>query len=111
MPRIAAGKRDRIVTFYPRERGEGSLGTEIMVDGDPIRAWANVRFGSGQDRREMAQAGSSQTATFRVLSTATLRAATERWEIEFLGARWGIQSIAPIGEAADIEFTATRRGS
>jgi hypothetical protein len=111
MPRIMAGKRDRKIAFYPRAVVEGATGTEREVDGAPIYARANVRFGTGAERREASQAGSMQTATFRVLSTASLRQATERWEIEFLGARWGISGIAPIGEAEDIEFTATRKGA
>ena len=108
--RIAAGKRDRRIQFYPVTVTEDALGVEIEADGTPIPAYASVLFGDGAERREAGQAGSAQTATFRVLSTASLRAATERWEIEFLGARWGIASIAPIGEADDIEFTATRKG-
>lgn len=111
MPRIAAGKRDRKIAFYPRAVTEGPLGGKVEADGAPVFAWANVRFGTGQERRELAQAGSLQTATFRVLSTAALRQATERWEIDFLGARWGIVGISPIGEADDIEFTATKKGA
>lgn len=111
MPRIGAGKRDRKIAFYPRNVTEGPLGSEIEADGTPVAAWAFVRFGTGAERRDLAQAGSAQTATFRVLSTAALRAATERWEIDFMGSRWGIISIAPIGAGDDIEFTATRKGA
>ncbi len=111
MARILAGKRDRKIAFYPRAVATGETGTERMVDGVPIHAWANVRFGTGSERREASQAGTMQTATFRVLSTASLRQADERGEIEFMGARWGISSIAPIGEAEDIEFTATKKGA
>lgn len=109
MPRIAAGQRDDLVSFIPITVTEDSLGIETEVDGTAIRAWAAVSYGTGNERREAAQAGSSQTATFRVLSTAALRVATTRWEIEFGGARWGIQSIVPIGMNEDIEFTATRK--
>lgn len=109
--RIAAGKRDRRILFYPVAVTEDALGVEIEVDGAAIPAYASVLFGNGAERREAGQAGSAQTATFRVLSTASLRAATERWQIEFLAARWGIVSIAPIGEAEDIEFTATKKGA
>lgn len=111
MPRIAAGKRDRRIAFYPRAVVTGETGTERLVDGTPVHAWAFVRFGSGAERREAAQAGSAQTASFRVLSTASLRAVDERWEIEFMGARWGISAIASIGAADDIEFTASKKGA
>lgn len=111
MPRILAGKRDRKVTFYPRAVVSDGLGVERETDGAPIVAWAYVRFGTGTERREAAQAGSQQTATFRVLSSARLRQADERWEIEYLGARWGIASIVPVGVGEDIEFTATKKGA
>jgi head-tail adaptor len=109
--RIEAGRKNRLVTFYPKIVTEDPLGVESEVDGQPIRAWANVLFGSGQERRDAGQQGAVQAATFRVLSTAALREARESWEIEFNGARWGVTSIVPIGEADDIEFTATRRGT
>lgn len=111
MGRIASGKRDRRIAFYPRVVTEGALGSEQEDDGAPVFAMASVLFGTGAERRELGQAGSAQTATFRVPSTTTLRTATTRWEIEYLGARWGIISIAPIGVAGDIEFTATKKGA
>lgn len=109
---LGAGRRDRRVEFYPREVAEDAAGLEIETDGMPVPAMAAVRFGTGAERREAAAAGSFKTATFRVLSTATLRAASERWEIAFMGARWGIIDISPVGgEASEIEFTATRKGA
>ncbi|MAY20311.1 MAG: hypothetical protein CL955_06805 [Erythrobacteraceae bacterium] len=109
--RIAAGRKDRKVAFYPRTVSEDALGTESEADGTPVYAWANVLFGTGTERREAGQAGAQQSATFRVLSSAALRAADELWEIDFDGARWGVTSIAPIGEAEDIEFTAVKKGA
>ena len=109
--RGGAGEKDRKVAFYPRTVTEDDLGTEIEADGTPVAAWAKVLFGSGSERREAGQAGSQKTATFRVYSSAALRAATALWEIEFLGSRWGITDISPIGEAEEIEFTAVKKGS
>lgn len=109
--RIPAGQRDRKVEFYPRVYAEDATGVEQETDGTPIAAKAYVSFGSGAERREAGQAGSQQTATFRVLSNAALRAADARWQIAFEGARWGIISVVPIGEAQEIEFTATRKGA
>jgi SPP1 family predicted phage head-tail adaptor len=112
MARIPAGARNRKVQFYPRNQTEDALGVEIEADGTPIVMWAAVSFGSGADRREAGQAGSDQTATFRVLSCAALREADERWQIEWNGARWGISSIVPIdNDATEIEFTALRKGA
>jgi SPP1 family predicted phage head-tail adaptor len=112
MARIAAGARNRLVRFYPRTATEDALGTETEADGAAVPMWAAVTFGSGSERREAGQAGSQQTATFRVLSCAALRLATERWQIEFGGARWGITSIVPIdNDDTEIEFTAVREGA
>lgn len=108
---LGAGRRDRRIAFYPRNMTEDAGGLEIEADGTAVPAMAAVRFGTGAERREAGAAGSSKVATFRVLSTASLRAADERWEIAFMGARWGITDISPVGgEASEIEFTATRKG-
>lgn len=106
-----AGGRDRLVAFVPQVVVVDAVGVEVEADGAPVRAWAKVLFGTGAERREAGAQAAVQTATFRVLSTAALRAASERWSIEFNSARWGITSIAPIGEADEIEFTAVRRGN
>jgi head-tail adaptor len=111
MGRAAAGARNRLIRFWPVTVSLDALGTETEAQGQAEAAWASVRFGSGAERREAGQAGSVLSATFRVPSTAALRGATERWQIEFDGARWGITSIVPIGEAGDIEFTATKKGA
>jgi head-tail adaptor len=109
---LATGKRDRRVVFYPRTVTEDAAGLEIETDGTPVPAFAMVRFGTGAERREAAAAGSHKTATFRVLSTLALRGASERWQIAFMGVRWGINDISPVGgEASEIEFTATRVGA
>jgi head-tail adaptor len=109
---LDAGRYDRKVMLFSRVVSKDALGTETEVDGDPVSAWANVSFGSGSERRELGQAGSRQTATFRVLSTSALRRADTLWQIEFDGARWGITSAVPVGgEANEIEFTATRKGA
>lgn len=107
---MRAGRRDKLVRFWPRTITLDALGTETEVNGTAIAVWANVLRGGGSERREAAQAGSAQTATFRVPEFAELRAATERWEIEHDGARWGITSIAPVS-GGDIEFTAVKKGA
>lgn len=108
---LGASNRKWRIDFYPRTVTEDAGGLEIEADGVAVPAFAAVRFGTGAERREAAAAGSYKVATFRVLSTAALRAADERWEIAFMGARWGITDVSPVGgEASEIEFTATRKG-
>lgn len=110
---MRAGKRDRKVTFYPIATSEDSLGVEAESRGSGVPAYANISYGAASERREAGQAGSSQVATFRVLATPTLKAATERWEIEDdRGSTWGITGIAPVGNVQrELEFTATRSGA
>ena len=112
MARTPAGARNRLVSFIPAALTQDGLGVEIEAERPPIPMRAAVSFGSGSDRREAGQAGSDQTATFRVVSCAALRVADERWQIGFNGARWGITSIVPIdNDATEIEFTAIRKGA
>jgi hypothetical protein len=109
---MQTGEKDRLVQFYPLSVSEDALGVEAEADGTPVAAWAKVLFGTGAERREAGAAGSAQTATFRVDSCSALRAATERWEIAFADARWGITSISPVGaQGREIEFVAVKKGA
>lgn len=110
---MRASKRDRKVTFYPVTLAADASGTEQPTRGTGIPAYANIAYGGSAERREAGQAGSMQSATFRVLATTALRAADELWEIEDdRGATWGVTGIAPVGHVQrELEFTATRNGA
>lgn len=107
----AAGRRDRQVQFLratvDKEAGSG-IETETF---EPFaRAWAQVFYGSGMERREAAAAGGVQSATFRCLTNSTLREISRRDRILFDGVQWGINAIAQVGpQGHEIEFTATVR--
>lgn len=83
--------------------------------GDETEAWtlyaeafAQVRFGSSQERREAAQEIASQTATFVVLWSPTLAAVTPQDRISWNGA-WDITGTAPsLALNEHLEITATR---
>lgn len=116
---LGAGQYDRKVSFHAPGGTRDAMGTVGGgFDAAPhCLAWANVRFGSSADRRASAEARiadgtvASQTATFRVRSTAKLRAVTQEFAIRYRDADWGIGSIAEVGGPAhEIEFTATRVG-
>ena len=110
--RTPAYQFNRSIAFVPQATIEDALGVEINGDGIAVPARAKVLFGTGAERREAGQAGSQQSATFRVRSTAALRGVDARWEIDFQGARWGIASVVPIDrDGIEIEFTATRKGA
>ncbi|HEX8555774.1 MAG TPA: phage head closure protein [Sphingomonas sp.] len=106
--RTPRGQLDRRITIQSGQAVRGALGRETeTIWADHCKAWARVLFGTGQERREAAAEGASQSATFRVLSSAKTRTVTERFRILFDGRAWDITSIAPIGVNDEIEFTAT----
>ncbi|WP_411340314.1 head-tail adaptor protein [Sphingopyxis sp. J-6] len=117
---LGAGDYDRKVSFHAPEGAEDGMGTVGNGFAEAVHcpAWANVRFGSSADRRSSAEARvadgvvPSQSATFRVRSTAKLREVTQGFAVAYAGSLWGIASIAEIGGPADeLEFTATRVGA
>lgn len=106
-----AGDRSRRIGFYSVSAVRDGHGVETETFALAQEAFALVMFGKGAERRDAAAAGAMMTATFRVLSTSVLRTATERWQIEYDGQRWGISSIAAVGlQGEELEFTATRLG-
>lgn len=108
---MTAGKRNRRITV---ERGTASTDDYggVTIDWNTltleIDAWAEVLFGTGQERREAAQEAGNQAATFIVPWTPTLAATALTDRIQALGAAWDITSIAPVGLNKELHFTATR---
>lgn len=108
---MRAGKRDRLVTF---QRGTGTTG----ADGHDEFMWATlcteyaeVIFGTGQERRAASQEAGEAPATFRVLwneDTASLKL-TDR--ISYSGVIWDISSVVPLGLNEGVEVTARRRAA
>lgn len=82
--------------------------------GQPVETWATyatrrarVRFGTAQEKREAAQEGGVQAATFECVSSSTLRAVALKDRISYLGSSWDLTEIAPL-DRKTIRFTATR---
>lgn len=106
---IGAGDRDRKIVI---ER-DGGAGLDDY--GQPVAdswaahatAWARVRFGTAQEKREAAQEAGSQAATFECISTAAMRSVVLTDRIQFDGSAWDITEIAPL-DRMTIRFTATR---
>lgn len=69
---------------------------------------ARVRFGTAQEKREAAQEGGVQSATFECENSATLKAVTLKDRISYLGSAWDLTEIAPL-DRKTIRFTATRK--
>lgn len=68
---------------------------------------ARVRFGTAQEKREAAQEGGVQTATFECVRSSTLDSVTLKDRISYLGSSWDITETAPLDKAT-IRFTGTR---
>lgn len=66
-----------------------------------------VRFGTAQEKREAAQEGGVQTATFECERSSTLDAVTLKDRISYLNSFWDLTEIAPL-DRKTIRFTATR---
>lgn len=81
---------------------------------EPEEAWATyvsrrarVRFGTAQEKREAAQEGGTQTASFECVRSSELDAVTLKDRISYLGSAWDITETAPL-DTATIRFTGVR---
>lgn len=107
---IGAGKRINRIRF------EAPVRTPLDVGGDDLTGWtlhficdANIKYGTGSERREAAQEAASAPATFRVPSSSETRAVDESFRIVLDGAHWDISSIAPSMDQRELDITAIRR--
>ncbi len=105
---MTAGKRNRRITFERATATTNDYGEDVRTWADYAAAWAEVLFGTGQERREAAQEAGSQAATFIVPWSPSLAAVAVTDRINALSATWDITSIAPVGLNKELHFTATR---
>jgi head-tail adaptor len=82
--------------------------------GEVVESWstyatrrARVRFGTAQEKREAAQEGGVQTASFFCVRSAAMDAVTLKDRISYLGSRWDITENAPL-DRSEVRLTATR---
>lgn len=103
-----AGERDQLITF---ERftvtSTNDYGEETQDWALYATAWAQVRRGSGQERRLASQEAGSQAATFVTDWNPTLEAIQVKDRINYHNDTWDITDVAPDGNR-EIQFTATR---
>lgn len=101
------GKRDQLITFQRATVTVDAYGGETPAFASHTTAWAQVRRGTGQERREASQEAGSQAATFVTDWNPTLDAIKITDRIFYLGAFWDITDVAPMGHD-EIQFTTTR---
>lgn len=104
-----ASARKELIVF---QRGvETDDGYNVNIDwSNPTeicRRRARVRFGTAQEKREAAQEGATQTATFECVRSAELDAVTLKDRIFYLDSGWDLTEVAPLNRK-DIRFTGTR---
>ena len=102
------GQFDRLVIFKQATTSENDYGEQIASGSTTLaEAFARVRFGTGQEKRQAAQESGVQSATFEFMPTEALLAVPLTAFIEFDGSDWDLTEKADL-ERNLMRFTATR---
>lgn len=110
----SASQRTELIVFERFTPTEDEYGEELPVWSTYATRRAYIRFGTAQEKREAAQEGSHQTATFECETSATLRAITTKDRISYLSdpempaSYWDLSEIAPL-DTKTIRFTGSRK--
>jgi head-tail adaptor len=102
-----AGQRSELIVIQRATATENDYGEEVPSWATYATRRARVRFGTAQEKREAAQEGGVQSATFECVRSATLDAVTLKDRISYLGSSWDISEVAPL-DRKTIRFTAAR---
>jgi len=106
-----SGKKDRHIIIERLAVVENAMGGRSK--GNPVKvaeAWADVNYGTANERRVAGQEASALTATFRIDSTTKTRtiAPKDQLRIKNEPAIWDIVSVVPYGLNKSIDITAKR---
>lgn len=102
------GAYDRLVRFQrPTVTGENDYGEQVTAPELLQDAWARVRFGSAQEKREGAQESGTQSITLEVVPTSTLLGVKLTDQVLFDGSTWDVTEVAPL-DRNNLRFTAVR---
>jgi head-tail adaptor len=102
-----ASQRTELIVFQRPTTTTNEYNEEETVWTHHLSRRARVRFGTAQEKREAAQEGGVQAATFECISSADLREISLKHRILYLGSGWDITEIAPL-DRKTIRFTAAR---
>lgn len=102
-----ASQRTELIVFERATVTEDGYGGEVETWAEYVSRRARVRFGTAQEKREAAQEGGVQSASFECVRSAELDAVTLKDRISYLDSSWDLTEIAPL-DRKDIRFTATR---
>lgn len=105
---LAAGRLRELIVIERHTATIDTYGGESEGVWDGIYTCrAEVRYGTGEERRQVAQEAGSQVASFVVRRNPTTDSFTIKDRILFMGETWDIKSLAPAWAGAT-EITATR---
>jgi head-tail adaptor len=106
---MTAGRRDDLITIQRATTITDPYGEEIEQWGALGQEWAQVFYGTGNERRVAAAEQGEQSATFLVLSNSTTAAVGVKDRIVAGASNWDIRGISPDSpKRGYIEFTAVR---
>jgi head-tail adaptor len=90
-----ASERTELIVFERATVSETVHGGETLTWATLVSRRARVRFGTAQEKREAAQEGGVQSATFECIRSADLEDVTLKDRISYLGSSWDLTEIAP----------------
>lgn len=104
---MSATTRTELIVFERATFATNNNNEQIPTWATHATRRARVRFGTAQEKREAAQEGGVQSATFECVRSSPLNSITLKDRISYLGSAWDIVENAPLDHKT-IRFTATR---
>jgi head-tail adaptor len=104
---VTASQRTEMIVFERATVTEDAYGGEAETWATYVSRRARVRFGTAQEKREAAQEGGVQSATFECVRSAELDSVTLKDRISYLGSYWDITEVAPL-DRKTVRFTGVR---
>lgn len=100
------GQRPHLVRIQRSVTATDDYGGETKTWHDLATAWARVRYGTGQERREAAQERATQAATFEFDWNPETSAIRPTDRLYCFDAVWDVASAVTIGANAEVHVTA-----
>lgn len=105
----AAGRRDKLISILRAGPStDDGMNTQPGAFAEFTKAWAEVLFGTGAERRQAAQEHAGAPATFIIPANTKTRSITPADKLSFMGADWDISSSIPGRDRSEWQVTATR---
>lgn len=100
------GQRPHLVEIQQAVTVTDDYGGESQTWHTSATAWAEVRYGTGQERREAAQENASQAATFVFDWGPETAAIRPTWRLYCFDTVWDVASAVVVGANREVHATA-----